>query len=407
MYQITRLFFVCFLLISLPACNYWKVARLQSKGKVDSRQFFYELDFEFRRGLIVVQVQINDTEKTYEFIFDTGAYSTTISREVAEELQLLSRASRKTGDSRGNVRDMEVVLLKEVSLNGLPFQNIAAGVVDFPEDSPIQCIAKDGIIGANLIRECHWKMDFQQKKMWMTDDFDLFTEVDEHPPISFRHTKRNGKPYIDIQIEDYHYDDILIDMGSNGGIDLPAKWLKKNSGFLPGRPSVINYDSTSVGLWGRAMDTTTVALIDSLRMGPHTLRRWRLDFNQKGNAKVGMEVLSHFDVYLDYGASEMYLVPTQPLDQYDLRAFGFVPDYVSPDYFIVRNIFVPSAASQSGLMLGDTITHINGQPPNAYFADYCNYFRWAGNLLKESDTLLVTKAGEEVLLQKSILLSKE
>lgn len=393
-------------LLSFSACNYWKVNRLQTKGKVGSKQFFHELEFETRKGLVVVKTRINNSAETYEFIFDTGAYTSTISRSLAEQLELLPRASRKTGDSRGNIREMEVVLLKNIDLGGLQFQNIAAGVVDFPENSAIQCIAKDGIIGANLIRECHWKMDFQQKKMWLTDDFNRFPEIKNEVAIPFKNTKRNGKPYIEAQIEEHIVHHILIDIGSNGGIDLPAKWLKKRSDFFSNRPFAINYDSTSVGLWGRSMDTTKVALIHSFQIGPHQLTDWRVDFTQKGNAKMGMEVLSHFDVYLNYETSELFLLPQKPLDEYDLNAFGFVPDFVSPDYFIVRNIFIPSAASAAGLALGDTLTYINRQKPSDHYEGYCDYFRWAGELLRGSDSLIITKNGKEILLRKDVLLKK-
>lgn len=404
-HKISPLLTILFLL-TLPSCNYWKSSRLQSKGSILANDFFHGVEFEIRKGLVVVQAKINNSEKSYEFIFDTGAYSSIISRELAEQLDLLPKASRKTGDSRGNIREMEVVLLKNIDLNGLQIRNIAAGIIDFPENSPIQCIAKDGIIGANLIRECHWKMDFQERKMWMTDNFDQFTEIKDQTPLPFKHSKKNGKPYINLKLEDYLIQNVLVDVGSNGGLDLRSKWLKKHPEFLIERPLVMNFDSTSTGLWGRAMDTTKVAYVKSLQLGPHQLSEWRVDFNQRGNPKIGMEILSHFNVYLNYESSELYLIPVKPLDKYDLNSYGFVPDYVSPHFFIVRNIFVPSSASQAGLMLGDTITHINNQPPARHFDDYCDYFRWAGNLLRKTDSLIVTKNGQNTLLKKEPLLQK-
>lgn len=391
----------------MSTCNYWALSRLQNQGNVADHSFFHELDFEIRRGLIVVKARINNSSETFNFIFDTGAYSSTISRELAEQLQLIPKASRKTGDSRGNIRKMEVVQLEEVDLGGLRFQNIAAGIVDFSQNSPIQCIAKDGIIGSNLIRECHWKIDIQQQKMWLTDNFQHFTELKGQNGLPFQHTKKNGKPYIELQLEDYKINNVLIDLGSNGGIDLSARWLKKHPEFLEGRPAVINYDSTSAGLWGRAMDTTKVVLSRSLRIGPHQLTNWRVDFPQKGNPKIGMELLARFNLYFNYESAELFLIPNKPLDDYNLHAFGFVPDFVSPDYFIIRNLFVPSAASEAGLRLGDTLTHINNLLPAQHFQNYCDYFTWASHLLRENDSLSVTKNGKAIHLKKEVLLHNE
>ena len=390
------LFFFLLIFFVFPSCNYWKNALLLSKSKVTEKVFLEMTEFEFRKGLVVVKAHINGSEEPFEFIFDTGAYSSKVSRDLARQLGLQTKTSYKSGDSRDNLRKVEVVLLEEVKLGNLVFENIAAGILDYPEGSPIQCIAKDGIIGANLIRRCNWKMDFQQKKFWMADHIDRFEELDLEQGIPFKRPPYSGTPWIKIQLEGTTLKDVLIDVGSNGGLDIPRKRLKKLPDFLDNHKYIVNYDSTSSGIYGRAMDTTFITQVESIRIHHLKIPDWRVDFNQRGRAKIGMELLSAFNLYLDYQKKELYLLPQKEIKEYPLKVYGFIPDYSDPDYFLIKNLSIPSPAADAGLSIGDTLTHINGKRPAELFFDHCSYFFEIGKLMKSSDTLSMIRNKEEI-----------
>ncbi|MGB0176130.1 MAG: retropepsin-like aspartic protease, partial [Owenweeksia sp.] len=78
---------VCLILMLFAGCGTLKnmdYFRIRQRSKIISTNFHKEHSFRENRPLIIIPVEIRG--KTYDFIFDTGAASTVISRELANEL---------------------------------------------------------------------------------------------------------------------------------------------------------------------------------------------------------------------------------------------------------------------------------------------------------------------------------
>ena len=70
-------------LLLTSSCFMSKTVQLAKGGELKTTSVYKEFDFEYFKGMIYVPVQIKG--KTYNFIFDSGAFMNVISVELAAE----------------------------------------------------------------------------------------------------------------------------------------------------------------------------------------------------------------------------------------------------------------------------------------------------------------------------------
>ena len=104
-------------------------------------------------------------QDTHQFIFDTGAFQSKVEYSLSESLNLKTKFKRDNGTAQGIKREIEITSVDSVKIGESKFINIGAGKLKYDKNSYSPCVAKDGIIGANLIKLAHWKIDYQKKEM--------------------------------------------------------------------------------------------------------------------------------------------------------------------------------------------------------------------------------------------------
>src|SRR6056297_1823176 len=162
-------FLILALVVSMAACGYFKNIGLLTNGKMLREDFVQAVPFEFKKGLIVVKARLNADSTEREFIFDTGAFNSKVEKGLAKRLGLKTVTSKTNTDSNGNSRTIEVARIDSLLIGETWFSDIGAGKVEYGEDSATPCIASDGIIGANLIKLAHWKIDYLNKTLYFSD----------------------------------------------------------------------------------------------------------------------------------------------------------------------------------------------------------------------------------------------
>lgn len=398
-----RIICICFLALTFVfiSCNYISNVYLLSRGSVEQKNFYESIDFENRNGIIVVKGFVNDREDTLEFIFDTGAFDNKISQYRAGQYKLKEKATKDKSDSQGNEHEISMTLIKKVSLGNVDFKNTAAGIIEYPENSLSPCIAADGIIGANLIREANWKIDFVNNKIWVTDDFSRFTELDtkETSAIDFKKPLLSGTPKIDVSVNGKELGNILFDLGSNGGVDLPVS-LKRTLFPDPSFSWDTTLDNSSSGIWGTNFDSV-FSVISDITFNGYRSTRPEINFAQQGFAKIGNEVWERYDVYMNYDKKRIYLKPNSQFDSVKKkRDFGFIPYFHSENHWTVENLVLGSPAHISGISFGDTITTIDGKTPDKFYSSFCGYFDWVTNYFKDKESVQVEVGGTTITIHK-------
>ncbi|MEO9886733.1 MAG: aspartyl protease family protein [Balneola sp.] len=388
-------------LLLISSCNYTKNVILLSRGSVQQTNFLESIDFENRHGLIVVKGFVNGNDDTLEFLFDTGAFDGKITRFWGDKYNLKEKATKNKSDSQGNENEISMTLIKELSLGTINFKNTAAGIIDFPQNSLSPCIAADGIIGANLIREANWKIDFVNNKIWITDDFSRFNELNtrEVQAIKFKKPLLSGTPTIDVTVNQRALGNILFDTGSNGSVDLPRS-IKDQLFATIETEWDTTLDNSSSGIWGTNFDSV-FATQSAINFEGYNSISAEINFAEKGFAKVGNDVLEKYDVYLNYDKKRIYLNPNPQFQSTETKQnFGFIPYYQSENYWTVENLRLGSPADNSGINFGDIITKIDGKTPEQFYSTFCGYFDWVTTYFDDKKSVKIELQNSAITIEK-------
>lgn len=390
---------LCLFLIS--SCNYISNVHLLSRGSVEQSNFLESIDFENRHGILVVKGTVNDHPDTLEFIFDTGAFDNKITQNWADNYGLKERATKDKPDSQGNSNKISMTLINKISLGNIDFKNTAAGIIEYPENSLSPCIAADGIIGANLIREANWKIDYVNNKIWITDDFSRFKELNTKttPHIKFKKPTLSGTPKIDLTVNGKELGNILFDTGSNGSVDLP-KSIKDQIFINSNVEWDTTLDNSSSGIWGTNFDSVFTSK-SGIQFKGYDILESEVNFADKGFAKVGNDVLEKYDVYLNYDKKRIYLNKNSDYDDVTSKSsFGFIPYYGAENIWTVENIVLGSPAHKSGINFGDTITKIDGKTPDQFYSSFCGYFDWVTTYFGDTESLQIETRDSLITIHK-------
>ncbi len=374
------------LLLISNACDYLKNVRLLTNGELAGKDFVQAVPFEYKNGLIVVRARVNADTTLREFIFDTGAFNSKIEKSLAERLGMKSVTTKTNSDSNGNTKIIEVTRIDSLIFGKTRFMNIGAGKVEYGEKSASPCIAPHGIIGANLIKLAHWKIDYEQKILYFSDKPFEANSDSEKFQMPFSTPLLSGTPDISIQLEGKEIEEVMFDLGYNGGLILPAKFADS---FL-GKPSEIFLDQSTSGIYGTKIDTLTTKHL-KLNLGGYEAEV-PLEFSANGKGLLGNEILEHFLVFIDYENKVITLQSKSTVETPPRPAF--LPGILNDTLWVV-------ARSKQGmpLQLGDTLRSINGKQPKDLFNSHCEYFMGIRNLLKADSLLIETAKGNQLILR--------
>ncbi|NCP83362.1 MAG: hypothetical protein GW823_00405 [Bacteroidetes bacterium] len=164
--HITYLISILFFTVN---CSYIKNVNLLLSGEIKRKNYIQKLPFELKKDIIIVKARMNADTTEREFIFDTGAFNSKVELGLANELQLEDITEKENSTAQGLSRKIEVVRIDSLQMGETLVNSVGAGKVDYDENSSSPCLAKDGIIGANIIKLANWKIDYQEKMMYFSD----------------------------------------------------------------------------------------------------------------------------------------------------------------------------------------------------------------------------------------------
>lgn len=363
-----RLFLFCLLLIFSSCARYYgyKFDLLRAKTSISREAFSDSLDFNFGYKLIVIDVEING--KKFPFIFDTGATSSVISSDIAEEFELKKASKVRISDSRGIRQYLDMVIIDSLKISNTFFTEVAATVIKWPENSAVECIASGGIIGNDIIRTCNWRIDYESSKLYFADS-DLSLEG----MIFIEMKSAQYRPRLDISLDGFALNNVLLDLGSAGGLDLSNYIYKRENWDELNKPQFSKIDGSTQGLFGAKKDSMLLVQFDSLKLGPYALSPIVVDIERKNGSKFGNKILENFDVYLDYTNERLGLSPNGDLSKnINPRTFGVQFTLSKDNELIVASKTLDQSGFTEMLNVGDTVYSLNGRNGES-LAPYCNF----------------------------------
>lgn len=387
---LATVFFMC-------GCTIVKMGPLFLSGTFEQQNFKSEVDCTFRRGLLFIPVKINGANKTYQFIFDTGASFNVISSEIAVEFGLKTKAESGISDATQRRRKLQFVKIKDIEIGGLHFSNTAAAILGLVETPELTCYDADGVIGMNLIRLAPvWQIDFPEQKMVITDDRNLGTNSENNYKIPFNPNIQRI-PVIKVAIAGHREMTFIVDSGSTGGLTGSIKQWETFRKSNPGVSYIKRYGEVSGGALGTNVGTAYIIKTKDLKIGEWKPNVVTVDFVKNIDPKIGTALFKNSVFTLNW--ADKHILVTMPPDygpqdygpQVGIDSFGFWFGYHKEgQYLYVNCLDENSSAWDAGIKVGDKIVAINRK--NLYpltLEQYCRYFFQPHLLMGDGNVLEV------------------
>ncbi len=384
-----NIFYLLLIILSstLTSCSYLKNVQLLSGGELKRQQFVQAIPFEMRKDLIVVKAKVNDDSTEREFIFDTGAFNSKIEKGLAESLSLKTITTKSNSTAAGVTRIIEVTRIDSLVFGETAFYKVGAGKVEYDEQSASPCIAQHGIIGANIMKLAHWKIDYEHQMIYFSDQ--PFVVKESAYIIEFDNPLLSGTPLISMKIGGKEAQNILFDVGYNGGLVLPIALAKDFEGS-----DKHFFDRSTTGIYGAKADTLIEKQLEVEIDGFQT--SIPVHFSANGKALLGIEFLKHFEVIINYDKNIIQLIERKTVS-IEPNA-PFIPGVLNNNQWVVDR-----TTEDLPFDLGDTLTSVNGKTPGQLFDNYCDYLMHVGTLINRDSLKLVKSNGEEFIINNKSL----
>ncbi|MFL9845955.1 retropepsin-like aspartic protease [Flavobacterium rhizosphaerae] len=322
--------------------------RLQ-KNFVKTIPFEYGVNEE-----IVVPVQIGG--EIYHFLFDTGA-TTIVSQEIKDKLELHELFSNEMVDGSGQIEQMPVYILDKLAFSDIEFKDVAVIASDFKKFGSLFCEKIDGLLGTNIMRTCHWKIDYKNRQLIMSDK--KIKPSKNFYPIDFKEGF-SGSPLLTVYMGGYSVI-MLMDTGYNGGFSIPDSLFFKSE-KLRSLPYNKGYGNSTITLYNAKPRQKYLAAIDSVYIENkrHLVKNGIADIDEGETFLIGNDIFEGFgEVILDWDKKRIYLPETVVEEDDKYNTFGFGPAY-DDGTITIALVWEGSSAFTQGLEVGDVVISING-----------------------------------------------
>ena len=376
-----------------PLLLYGQVSEnLLTGGEVFPKDYLIKVPTERVRNLMVIKVLVGG--HTCRFLVDTGA-PTVITNKLYNQLKTEKFGSLLVHDQSAIADSVPVVRIKALTIQGVTFSGVSSLVLT-TNNLLFDCYEIDGIVGANLLRNC--AIEFKQDESCVT-----ITSNPKNLNMSRRNAQKlqlsiQGCPYVWVNVshENKRQIQALFDTGMDGLFDLNKESHCELRNVKLYKTQAVSVGSSSFGMFGSALaDTTHRLLFPTLSFKGLSLNNVR-GATTKGNTRVGMELLKYADVTIDFINKRLYVFPKaeKVRDAYEKD--------IPLDYTYINGKlqvgYVWDSALADSVAVGDHIVEINGVDTRN--VDPCKMVRREVVPLNGSNIVITTinKRGETVKL---------
>jgi len=252
--------------------------------------------------------------------------------------------------------------INSIKIGNLDFSKTLTAVIDFNKTKELAALNIQGIIGANLMRQAIWDIDFPNKTITITDSEDTLEIPENYDEAKF-FIGYTGTPSITSKVNGMRVLNNNIDTGFNGSI----KFTKKEFMKLRKKGKIDKYitlQGTSVGIYGAGTNQNSYyGLVDEINYGKLKVNPSVVSFEASHSKLIGMEFLNNYRVIFNWNTRRIKFIEVTPYknDSYYTYGFSFGLDNTK---IVVRSITKESDAYTKGVQLGDQIVAIDNRDCN-------------------------------------------
>ncbi len=364
-------------------------------GNLSPKNFSVILPFEYKAGLIFIDIQIKD--KRYSFLFDTGAFSILSSELIAKLALEKMQENLNTLDAFSKVKELSLYKLPELKIKELVFYDFQVASEDFTQNFPLSCLAFDGILGYNFFRELIISIDYENKTLKLSKKL---PNTQAFTKIKLRQNSTQALEFF-LSIEKQKVW-MGLDTGSNGGLQFKDEVLAL-------RLHKKKYKSQRIiGLFSSSLSGVNqqsfqdIFLLKKFSIAHKiAVKSFPISYEENSPNLAGNSFLEHFQTIIDFKHKKLYLKKREKNVEKTLeRSFGFFTFWTKTEGLYISCIMQDTPAYNSKLKIGDRLFSI-GETETLNFTkeDYCNFALLAQKIAyeKESSLKIIVKRGSKLL----------
>jgi hypothetical protein len=326
--------------------------------------------------LLFCNVVIN--EKTYLFLYDTGATITLVSEEIGKNEVVKGTISLKDGYDKKKEGSL---ITKDIYLNTICFKNTGCVVVDLQSLRKKSCLPIDGIIGDNLIQLCNWKINPIEESIYFSDI--PFTAPSNSKTMDLEFYSKSI-PLVNLSIDNSPFW-ASIDTGFSGSFSLnEAYFFKlKKSKKIDLKSGYGNYFTT---IGDNTEHKIYEGTLDTIYAGKAQLTNVKTVIDI-GKPSVGIKFFRDYITVFNFKEKKLLLTSIDTTTKVDDSEFNLNFGFNEQNELVVQFLWDDSEIKKQNIKIGDQIISINGI--NCEMIDlekYCDI----RHELKKSTTLYLT-----------------
>ncbi|HYV96937.1 MAG TPA: aspartyl protease family protein [Gemmatimonadaceae bacterium] len=326
------------------------------------------IPIEIRNNHVTFTVCRGDKKLT--FVLDTGAGNSIFDMETAKSMGVvLGAPGRANGGGAGTV-PMAQVPHDSVYIPGISLTVPISTAIDFRSITGPEGSTLEGILGADFIARYIVALDYRNSEMRLYDR-NAFTYSGSGTTVPF--TLRGAFIFVSAELGLADGARVpgtfVVDVGSSLPLALAKPFVEANNlrsrvGPTVHRPSGRGVGGTSVADIGR-VETLNLGGVEIKRPIAHLYGDSAGVFSSSnlGDGNIGADILRRYTVYLDYRARTMILEPhAGTAEPFEADMSGVQLVAAGGPRLTVEFVLPASPAGEAGLMKGDTVVAIDGEP---------------------------------------------
>ena len=335
---------------------------------------------------VIVELSIDNSEKKYPFILDSGASSMLFKNSNSNfDFETIGRAI--SFDAYMTPFFTKIKRIPKISISNVKATNVS--FKEYEGFEKTECFESVyGILGNTFMKHFAWLIDFEGKVIYLAKEAEMLPPI---PSGSYRVPLRKGGQGRNLYIDTEQFGEVSLDTGASGVClnietsDSLKKKLKPQK-ILGNLYSAIKGHSNKVE-WSEST-------IDSFQLGNMLVEKLPVHLYQ-GNSfnLLGLAFLKKFRVYLDWKNSEMWLSPIAEKTIFTLGEFGLRFDY--DEELFISSVVENDTPYQYGIRPGEKNISIEGHRFKSE-SEFCSFKKQLSIL----DTLTLNWNGEKIILTK-------
>ena len=350
-------------------------------------------------GHILIHAKINESEKEYGFILDSGASSHVFSN-LQKEIQLENNGFGLGLNSSGKYFFSRIKKVKSIRIGDFKFLNFNADQSDFNVD----CVEDVyGIIGIGLMRHLVWNIDFEKRLIMVSRDIKnfIFKENRIEIPLEENQFSHHLSTYINFR-KKRSSTTVTVDLGNSGNLSLRESDILFDS--IDFRSSkIFGRGSTGLGDEKKRLSEEKYYLLDTMYLEPskHFVNDFQVKSSPDGLNLLGLGFFRNYKTTISWFDQKLVLEPYGETENSIYYDFGFHTRYDKDEKkAFVNTIVENSPAAKLNIPLHSEVISINGITMNDLNA-YCEY-----KLARASEDSITLKVKHEDSI-KNFVVRKE